>query len=55
MVPVKWRSGLRSMLRLVDLVGAGFGFRGNDGIAWLVIRDLGTRGLVLLLRSHSDW
>jgi hypothetical protein len=37
MVPVKWRSGLRSMLRLVDLVGAGFGFRGNDGIAWVSI------------------
>jgi hypothetical protein len=46
------------MLRVGDLVGAGFGFRGSDGIAWLVIRDLGTRGLVLLFAEPLrlvDW
>src|SRR3984957_20725268 len=36
-VGFQWRSGLRCMLRVGDLAGAGFGFRGNDGIAWVSI------------------
>ena len=49
MVPVKWRSGLG----LGDLVGAGLGFPGGNGITWL------PRGLVLLfaapLRGVDLW
>ena len=45
---VKWRSGLRRAPG-GDMVGAGLGFRGGDGIAWVFRRILAG----CCLRSHS--